>query len=347
MSKQVTDFAIEGAAALVGGAIGLIGGPGTAALGFAAGWGIASDIVGAVNDSEAAQTAADQQAAADKLAQENLAKHNALAATQEQERINELATNQAISLDLYKKQQALEESNQSTSERSAYTTANLQLTGAQDQLASQRVAAQGGASTLVSNSAARGLKVGEGAVKSGQDIAKGNITTNADGSVSYSEAPTNIYDPNASPLVQLAVYERNANKQIARQGEATVGAANLATGQIQSGTQAFMSQAAQNMQGFTTNQSATMGSALLDQQQLAARAALGEWTQASVFKQEEEFTATNLQNYQSSLWLSAFSNVVDTGTSLLGKLWTPKVSTPTVSSIFTQTVSPTTTPTIY
>jgi hypothetical protein len=63
----------------------------------------------------------------------------------------------------------------------------------------------------------------------------------------------------------------------------------------------------------------------LDQSQLKARADLGESIQASVFAQTESFTQTNLQTYDSSLWLAAFASVVSEGTSLLGSLWTPKI----------------------
>ena len=260
---------------------------------------------------QAAQTQADQQKQADTLKEQ-----------QEQQNIAQLATNQAQDLASYQSQQGLEEGQQTTAEQNAYTSANQQLRSSQEQLGGERAAAQSGASTLISNAATRGIKVGSGAVQSGADTGKGDIVSNPDGSVSYAKAAPNIYDSQSSPLAQLAAYEQKANLQIGNEAENIVGASNLATGEIKSGTAAFEAQQAQNLGTFTQKQA-----------QVMAGANLGYDQSVAAFNQQEAFTQTNLQTYDSSLWLSAFSSIVSEGSSLLGSLWTPKsYSTPAYQS---------------
>ena len=357
----------------------LLGGPAGAIAGASLGLSIGSEIAGATDAATAADTQASQAAAADALKLKQAADDKTALEKRQGENLTQLTTNQAAELALLTKQQketlglattkqtedlatfgnqqALEEQRQSTEERAAYLSANYQLKGAQQQIGAQRAAAQGGGSTLIANAANRGIKVGEGAVKSAQDIAKGNITTNADGSVSYAAAAPNIYDPASSPLMQLAVYERSANKAIAAQGEATVGASNLATGEIASGTRQFMAQQGQNRAGFVQGQDQSMAAfelgqaqnveSLLSTQGMDLRATelayaqglesaqLGYNQMRDTILQDQAFTETNLETYKSSLWLSAFSNIVDAGTSVLGKLYTPKYKPAYVSSDYT------------
>ena len=294
-----------------------------------------NDPTGVIAKTHDAKTKADQQATADDLAQQNLKHQNALAQTQEQARIDALAGRQATDLGLYHEQQALEEQKQTTAEQNAYTSANDQLRGAQEQLGANRAGVNKQASGIVAGAAARGIKVGNEAVQSAGDTGKGDITTNPDGSVSYSKPGANIYDSSSSPLAQLAAYETSANRSIANEAEGVVGASNLATGSIRSGTAEFEAQQAENLKGFATQQQQQMDSAHLDQSQLEARAHLEESIQASVFTQTESFTQTNLQTYDSSLWLAAFASVVSEGTSLLGSLWTPKVGSSYQSSDYT------------
>ena len=263
-------------------------------------------IYGLIENYNAAQTQASQQAQADDLKLQ-----------QEKQNIAQLTTNQAQDLASYKSQQALEETNQSTAEKNAYTSANDQLRGAQEQLGANRAGVNKQASGIVAGAAARGIKVGNEAVQSAGDTGKGDITTNPDGSVSYSKPGANIYDSSSSPLAQLAAYETSANRAIANEAEGVVGASNLATGEIKSGTAAFEAQQAQNIGTFQQKQA-----------QVLAGANLGYDQSVAAFNQQEAFTATNLQTYESSLWLAAFASVVSEGTSLLGRLWTPKVKTP-------------------
>jgi hypothetical protein len=117
--------------------------------------------------------------------------------------------------------------------------------------------------------------------------------------------------------MQLAAYERTANLQIGNEAENIAGASNLATSEIQSGTKEFEAQQAQNLATFTQKQA-----------QVMAGANLGYDQSVAAFNQQEAFTQTNLQTYDSSLWLSAFSSIVSEGSSLLGSLWTPKQQTP-------------------
>ena len=258
-------------------------------------------LYGDYEQGQAAQTQADQQKEADTLKEH-----------QEQQNIEQLTTNQAQDLTTYKAQQALEEQNQTTAEQNAYTSANEQLQSSQEQLGSERAAAQSGASGLIAGAATRGIKVGSGAVQSGADTGKGDIVSNPDGSVSYAKAAPNIYDSQSSPLAQLAAYEQKANLQIGNEAENIVGASDLATGEIKSGTAAFEAQQAQNLGTFTQKQA-----------QVLAGANLGYDQSVAAFSQTESFTQTNLQTYDSSLWLSAFSSIVSEGTSLMGQLWTP------------------------
>jgi hypothetical protein len=165
-------------------------------------------------------------------------------------------------------------------------------------------------------------------VGSAGNTGKGDIVTNPDGTVSYAKGASSIYDSQSSPLAQLASYEISASRALENEAQGAVGASNLATGEIRSGTAEFEAQQAENLKGFTTNQGQQMDAALLDQTQLKARADLGEAIQASVFAQTESFTQTNLQEYDSSLWLSAFASVVSEGSSLLGQLWTPRQTAP-------------------
>ena len=259
-------------------------------------------IYGDIQQSNAAHTQADQQAQSD-----------ALKLQQEQQNIAQLTTNQAQDLASYKSQQALEETNQSTAEQNAYVSANDQLRSSQEQLGSNIAGVESQASGIIAGAASRGIKVGSGAVQSAAATGKGDITTNPDGSVSYSKPGANIYDSSSSPLAQLAAYETSANRSIANEAEGVVGAANLATGEIQSGTAAFEAQQGQNLGTFQQKQA-----------QVLAGANLGYDQSVAAFNQQESFTATNLQTYDSSLWLAAFSSVVSVGASLVGSLWTPK-----------------------
>ena len=266
-------------------------------------------IYGDVEQSNAAHTEADQQKQSDDLKLQ-----------QEQQNIAQLTTNQAQDLASYKSQQALEETNQSTAEQNAYVSANDQLRSSQEQLGSNIAGVESQASGIIAGAASRGIKVGSGAVQSAAATGKGDITTNPDGSVSYSKPGANIYDSSSSPLAQLAAYETSANRSIANEAEGVVGAANLATGEIQSGTAAFEAQQTQNMNTFQQKQA-----------QVLAGANIGYDQSVAAFNQQESFTATNLQTYDSSLWLAAFSSVVSEGTSLLTTLWTPK-ATPQVTN---------------
>ena len=264
--------------------------------------GLGLDIYGDIEKSKAAQTQADQQTQADNLKLQ-----------QEQQNIAQLTTNQASDLASYKSQQALEETNQSTAEQNAYVSANDQLRSSQEQLGSNIAGVESQASGIIAGAASRGIKVGSGAVQSAAATGKGDITTNPDGSVSYSKPGANIYDSSSSPLAQLAAYETSANRSIANEAEGVVGASNLATGEIQSGTAAFEAQQGQNLGTFQQNQA-----------QVLAGANLGYDQSVAAFNQQEDFTKTDLQTYDSSLWLAAFSSVASTGASLVGSLWTPK-----------------------
>lgn len=258
-------------------------------------------IYGDIQQSNAAHTQADQQAQSDALQEQ-----------QEQQNIAKLTTDQASDLASYKSQQALEETNQSTAEQNAYVSANDQLRSSQEQLGSNIAGVESQASGIIAGAASRGIKVGSGAVQSAAATGKGDITTNPDGSVSYSKPGANIYDSSSSPLAQLAAYETSANRAIDNEAEGVVGSSNLATSEIASGTAAFEAQQTQNMNTFQQKQAQTLASANLGYDQSVA-----------AFNQQEAFTQTNLQTYDSSLWLAAFSSVVSEGTSLLGSL-TPK-----------------------
>jgi hypothetical protein len=299
-------------------------------------------------ESEAAHTEADQKAQEDALAKKqkaeadalaisNLKASDALAQSQEQDRVTKLASDQATNLGLYKEQQALEEKNQTTAEQNAYTSANDQLQGAQEQLGSNRAGVASQGSSIIAGAAARGIKVGSGAVQSASNAGKGDIVTNKDGTVSYAKGAPSVYDSGSSPLAQLASYEINASKALENEAQNTVDTTNLATGEIVSGTAAFNAQQAENLKTFSTQQSEQMGSALLDQSQTLARMNLAESQasstyaqqeqfQSDVFTQTESFTQTNLQTYDSSLWLAAFASVFSDATSLL-KMINPMTTT--------------------
>ena len=266
-------------------------------------------IYGDVEQSNAAHTEADQQKQSDDLKLQ-----------QEQQNIAQLTTNQAQDLASYKSQQALEETNQSTAEQNAYVSANDQLGSSQEQLGSNIAGVESNASGIIAGAASRGIKVGSGAVQSAAATGKGDIVTKSDGSVSYDKATPNIYDSSSSPLAQLAAYETSANRAIANEAEGVVGSSNLATSEIASGTAAFEAQQTQNMNTFQQKQA-----------QVLAGANIGYDQSVAAFNQQESFTATNLQTYDSSLWLAAFSSVVSEGTSLLTTLWTPK-ATPQVTN---------------
>ena len=132
-----------------------------------------------------------------------------------------------------------------------------------------------------------------------------------------------VYDPATSPLTQLAAYEQNVNLAIQNEQTNVAAAGNAELTGIAQQAADFETNQAENLLGFQTNQNNNLAAAeerLSNDQSLAG---LGENIGASTAAMQESFTSSNLASYDSSLWLSAFSQISSDAVSLLGKI-TPK-----------------------
>ena len=391
MSSQVSsDIGEVGVGAGIGAIVGTMILPGFGTLiGASLGAGTAGTLIG---------VGAAEQSAADQAAQQQYNQEAAIQQTaqidnynlqQEQIAISNLQTNQANQLAQFQANQATAETAETEQEQSAYTGAFSAIDTAEQQVGSQQAQAASGASNIIASAAARGIRVGAGAVNSGAAAGQGSklvatqgqngqaavagvaatgavtgaaatpgspAVAGVDGAPSLSavagtpalaavagtsqvpvtsaqaatpmqlsvaQGTVDIYDSQASPLIQLAAYERNANAQIGfEEGQvATAGNANLQGIAQQSAN--FETNAAQNLLGEETAQNQNMQAA---EQQLASNqglSALGEAFSFQGLQANEAFTQTNLAAYDSSLWLNAFSDILGEGATAFGKMYDP------------------------
>jgi hypothetical protein len=140
--------------------------------------------------------------------------------------------------------------------------------------------------------------------------------------LSVTPGQQNIYDPASSPLTQLAAYERNANLQIGQEQAQIATAGNAQLKGIANQTANFETGQQQGLLGFEQNQENQLESAYL-----------GESQSASAMTQQENFTQQNLSNYDSSLWLNAFSSILSESASAFGKMYTPPTYSETEASL--------------
>src|SRR5208282_5554473 len=343
-------------------------------------------IYDAWEGSESAQSQADQQKQQDQLNQYNQIQN-----------INALQTQQARTLANYQSEMQTQEQSETEGEQSAYASAFSSIGTAEEQIGSQQVQAAQGASEIVSNAAARGIKVGPGAVQSagvagqgsqlsmeqgenGQAAVAGTVAKTAESAqsgtdpatvasdsasgisssgsgsgqtgsltwvpatagatdsasgitgqagsqvtpavaatpaqLSVTPGTTNIYDSASSPLAQLAAYERNANLQIGQEESQVAVAGNAQLTGIANQAATFETGQQQQLLAVEQSQEDTMESAYLGLSQ-----------SESAMTQNEAFTQQNLSTYDTSLWLNAFSNILSTGATAFGKMYTPPTYT--------------------
>ena len=307
--------------------------------------------VGAEVAAQAAQNQADQQKQADQLQE-----------SQQLANINRLQQDQATNLANFQADQAAKETAQTESEQSAYTSAAENISQGEEAIGSNVASAVQGGSNIIANAASRGIRVGAGAVQSvasegqgtqlkmtpgengtpavaGQAEVDANTKTMTDpttgkpvtattagqtakavtpavaatpASLDVTQGNVDIYDSAASPLTLLAAQERNANTLIENQRTQVASAANAELTGIADTSATFETEKANNALDFTTQQAETLDAAYMGYDQSVS--ALG---------QQEAFTATNLESYDTSLWLNAFSSILSTGSAMAGKLYNP------------------------
>ena len=243
-------------------------------------------------------------------------------------------------------QQAEEQAQQTTAEQNAYAAENQQVQGAEEQIGSTKTQAKSQYSTLVSNYAARGIKVGAG-VSSEPDTS--SVSSDANGQLSITPGSAS-----KSPLAQLVAYQSNANLQIANQATNLANADALATGEIKSGTAAFETAMSDQLAEFNAQQAQDLSqfnTALLFNQNAFNEnqiQALAAYQQGNTFDQNnaqmslsamasadslaEQFTQQNLESYDTSLWLNAFSSILNKGASLASNIQPWQSPQPTVAA---------------
>jgi len=386
MSEAIADASLG---ALAGGLLGGIVGsfiPGGTLLGalYGAQWGasIGGYLGGASEKEKAAAAQSAQNSYTISAAQSSTASVNNLRLQQDAAAIRTLQANQQDKLNQYKAMAATAEGAQTQKEQNDYAQAFGAIGSAEQRIGAEQGSMASGASTLVSNYAARGIRIAPGdlesAMKAGQAssltaeqgingtgagegtaavtaVAGANATPGAAAVEGVQGAPaiaavpgtaavaaidgtsgtpvtaaqaanpmrlsvTNS-NPNISPLAQLASYEKNANLAIQNEmtNVALVGNASLRGIADQAAN--FETNAAQNLLGFQTMQAQNLGAAqtnLVNNQNLAA---LGEDISARQGAAEISFTATNLANYDASLWLSAFQNIASDAFSVMGMMF--------------------------
>ena len=308
-----------------------------------------------ITEALVAQKNANQQAQDQKEADQ-------LQEAQQLENINKLQTNQATNLANFQADQAAKETDQTESEQSAYASAAENISQGEEAIGSNVVSAVQGGSNIIANAASRGIRVGAGAVQSvasegqgtqltmtpgengtpavaGQAEVDANTKTMTDpttgnpvtattagqtakavtpavaatpASLDVTQGNVDIYDSAASPLTLLAAQERNANTLIENQRTQVASAANAELTGIADTSATFETGNANAALDFTTQQAETLNAAYMGYDQSVS--ALG---------QQEAFTATNLESYDTSLWLNAFSSILSTSAGIAGKLYNP------------------------
>ena len=257
---------------------------------------------------------------------------------------NNFVAAQSLAASKFNTQQGEQQSQQTTSEQNAYVSANEQVQSAQEQIGSEKASAAAGQSTIVSNAALRGIRVSAGAANPSQTP---DLVSDSNGKLSISNKGA-LYQ--GSPLAQLVAYQSNANLEIANAETGTASASNLASSEIVSGTAAFEqnmsdqlaefnAQQAQDLSQFNTE--LTFNQNAFNENQAQSLAA---YQQGNTFNQinnqidlsqqtsesalAEQFTQENLQSYDTSLWINAFSDIISQSSGAAQKFGVTQYQTP-------------------
>ena len=364
---------------------------------IAIGAGLGLELYGDDEKAQAAQEQADQEKYQLGKEQSDIAKTDNMKLAQEQAGIVTLQTQQADALSQFSGKQATAEGAETESEQSNYTSAFQSIGDAEQKIGGEQAQAAGGASSLVAQYAARGIKINSGTVniagKAGQGsqivategtngtgagagtaavtavagsaatpgaaavaglnsgaaaaysalgltVANANpdiaavagtpaiaaIEGKAGTSVTAAQAATpmqlgvKVYDPETSPLTQLAAYTHNVNMAIQNEQTDVVTAGNAELKGIADQAANFETNAAQNLLGFQTVQNENLAAEQTRLSNNQSLAGLGEDISSSNALMEESFTAANLATYDASLWLSAFSSIASTADSVFEKV---------------------------
>ena len=260
---------------------------------------------------------------------------------------NNFQAAQALAASQFNTQQGEQQAAQTTAEQGAYTSANEQVQASEEQIGTGKAQAASGYSTLVSNAAARGIKVTPGTANA---PGTPQVTSDQNGKLSVTPGSSSV-----SPLAQLISYQSNANLEIANDETNAASAENLATSQIQSGTAEFETQMSDQLAEFNAQQTQDLSefntglifnqNAFNENQQQA----LAAYVQGQTFNQvntqvdlagqtqesalAEKFTQENLQSYDTSLWLNFFSNEIGQASAGMSKLSVPTYEEPAVDVI--------------
>ena len=132
-----------------------------------------------------------------------------------------------------------------------------------------------------------------------------------------------VYDPATSPLTQLAAYQQKINLAIRNEQVNVATAGNAELRGIANQAADFETNQAENLLGFQTMQNNNLAAEQTRLSNNQSLAALGENIGASTAAMQESFTAVNLANYDSSLWLSAFNQIASDAISLLAGIKIP------------------------
>jgi hypothetical protein len=142
-----------------------------------------------------------------------------------------------------------------------------------------------------------------------------------------------VYDPATSPLTQLAAYEKNVNLAIQNEQVNVAAAGNAELTGIAQQAANYETNAAENLLGFQTNQNNNLAAEQTRLSNNQTLAGLGENIAESSAAMQESFTAVNLAAYDSSLWLSAFTNIASDAISLLSGIKVPTYQAPAAPSV--------------
>ena len=134
-------------------------------------------------------------------------------------------------------------------------------------------------------------------------------------------------------MTQLAAYQQKINLAIRNEQVNVATAGNAELKGIAQQAADFETNQAENLLGFQTTQNNNLAAAQTRLSNDQSLAGLGENIAASTAAMQEAFTATNLQAYDSSLWLSAFSQIASDSVSLLERIKIPTYPDPADTSV--------------
>lgn len=312
-----------GAGGIIGGILGaivgsIIPGVGTAAgaiAGASLGASIAGSVEGAQANTAAAASALQQQKDTQALQASQLKTQQDLAEQQRQAQLTQLATTQKANLAQFQTEQATALESETGQLGQARLSLDEQIRQAGMQMVGQEAQAAQQSSAIAAAAAARGIKLGPGI--------SGSVVSAAEGG-----APSA-----ATGMPQLQVAEQATGQIIGAQKEQLASTQSLAFGSIAQEQQTFTEQQGNALAGFQLQQSQQMSAAQLSEQQAVQSASLQGLQLSQTQTLQQTQVQANLQSYDQSQWLGAFTSILGMGQQAIGKLYNPP---PTSASLLAQ-----------